>query len=241
MYLEDTTRMRERIGFRLLGVVAGGCVLYLLLFGVVYFGMAREGFFLSAIHVSKMEDRWGMQEDDVHFAINQMLTYVKSWDESIEPQYQMEINGEMTDFYTKRELLHLHDVQKLMKNFSVAALVLLVVGMASLVVLMWKKRYADMAYGYIYVLLLVLVLLIVVGIISLIDLQWLINGFHKLLFENNAWVLNPAKDKLVWFFPKAVYRKAVVYLAAVAVVIFSMLIGAVCYIKKYYVNFLKKR
>ncbi len=233
--------MRERIGFRLLGVLAGGCGLYVFLFCIVYFGMAREGFFLSAIDIPKIEARWGMEEEDVKLALRKMLSYVKSWDEEMSPQFEVRADLGMTEFYTDREISHMRDVQRVMKGFSIAAVIATVVGLISIGVLVVKKQLGEMAYGYIYVLAFLLLVLVIVGVVSLIDLQWLINAFHKLLFENNTWVLNPAKHKVVWFFGKAVYRKAIVYFIVTAAVIIAMLIGAICYIKRHYVNFFKKR
>ncbi len=232
--------MKNKIGLRLLGMLAGGCILYVFLFCIVYFGMAREGFFLSAIDFQKIEAKWDMQEEDVRMALSEMLTYVKNRDENANPQFQIDINGEMVDFYTKREILHMQDVRRVMTGFTYVAIVSAILGGLSLSILISKKRFVDIAYGYIYSLGTVLILLVVIGIISIVDIQWLINTFHRLLFESNTWVLNPAKSKVVWFFGKAVYRKMVVYLMATAVAMIGMLIGAICYIKRHYVNFFEK-
>lgn len=233
--------MKNKIGLRLLGMLAGGCILYVFLFCIVYFGMAREGFFLSTIDFQKIEAKWDMQEEDVKIALNKMMTYVKDWDENANPQFQIDINGEMVDFYTKREISHMQDVRRVMTGFTYVAIVSVLLGAISLGVLISKRRFTDIAYGYIYTMGVALILLVIVGIISMIDIQWLINAFHKLLFEGNTWVLNPAKSRVVWFFGKAVYRKMVVYLMAAAVVVIGALIAAICYIKRHYVNFLKKR
>ena len=229
--------MKNKMGLRLLGMLAGGCILYVFLFCIVYFGMAREGFFLSAIDFKKIEAKWDMQEEDVQIALNKMLTYVKNWDENANPQFQMDINGEKVDFYTKREILHMQDVRSVMTGCTYVAIVQVILGGLSWYVLISKKRFVDIAYGYIYTMGVALILLVIVGIISIIDIQWLINAFHKLLFEGNTWVLNPAKSRVVWFFGKAVYGKMVVYLMAAAVAMIATLIGAICYIKRHYVIF----
>jgi len=216
-------------------------MLYVFLFCIVYFGMAREGFFLSSIDFQKIEVKWDMQEEDIQIALSEMLTYVKNWDENADPQFQIDINGEMVDFYTKREISHMQDVRRVMTGFTYVAIVSAILGVISLGVLVSKKRFADIAYGYIYTTGAALILLVIVGVISIIDIQWLINVFHKLFFEGNTWVLNPAKSKVVWFFGKAAYRKMVVYLMAAAVVVIGALIAAICYIKRHYVNFFEKR
>lgn len=222
--------MRKRIGFRLLGMVASGCVCYIILFCMVYFGMAREGFFLSAIDIPRMEAKWDMQEEDIRTSLEQMLTYVKSWDESISPQFEVMSRGALTGFYTDREIAHMRDVQKLIKGFTIAAIVAGVVGTASIMMLFVKKQIKEMAYGYCYVCAILIVLLGMIGVMSLIDLQGVINAFHKLLFEANTWKLNPAKHKVVWFFGKAVYRKAIHYVIVSAVIFLVALAGALGYV-----------
>jgi len=94
--------------------------------------------------------------------------------------------------FNEKEITHLKDVY----NLLLISKILFVLTLLLLIILLTKNYLLKPSiYSFIFSLLLITLLLI-------IDFNIIFLKFHQLVFFNNFWILDPAKDLLINLFPK---------------------------------------
>jgi integral membrane protein (TIGR01906 family) len=73
---------------------------------------------------------------------------------------------------------------------------------------------------------LTIALLIIVGIVALVNFDWLFLGFHRLFFGSDTWILNPATDYLIMMFPEGFFSDAALFVVT-ATVVEALVIGGI--------------
>jgi integral membrane protein (TIGR01906 family) len=122
---------------------------------------------------------------------------------------------EFGDFFSQKEKLHLADVEGLIdtaKFLYYSSAILLAALLAAMYLLNKDKFFKNIAKLFIVSGALMLLLL---GIFALLltNFESSFIGFHKLLFSNDLWLLNPATDHLIQLFPEQFFVDFVQVLA----------------------------
>lgn len=120
--------------------------------------------------------------------------------------YTAVVNGEMTPVFNEREMTHLEDCRRLfellrkVRRRLIPWVVLLIVGGAYLLQNRKAARRAALASP--------LVLLIPLGAFALwaaIDFDGAFTFFHRVLFDNDLWLLDPRTDLLIRICPESMF------------------------------------
>jgi integral membrane protein (TIGR01906 family) len=119
-------------------------------------------------------------------------------------------NGQSFDLFNQKEILHLKDVKGLVQ-LDYAALIfstLYVLIFGAIFLARKTGHWQQLAGSIVQGSLLSLGLIALLGIISLIDFNWLFVQFHLLSFANDLWLLNPDTDYLIMMFPQGFWVDA---------------------------------
>ncbi len=129
-------------------------------------------------------------------------------------------NGEEVSLFNARETTHMEDVKALMNTvFRVQEVTLAFVVAYIAGVFLWAgagslRRLAVESLAGIGV---GVVIVGVVGALALTGFDETWNRFHRLVFTNDLWQLNPATDKLIQMFPEPFWEEMTYFLALMTI------------------------
>jgi integral membrane protein (TIGR01906 family) len=141
-------------------------------------------------------------------------------------------NGQPVSLFNARETTHLLDVKERFRVMNIAqelSVLYIVVYVAAVV--LWAREVSVRRLAVQTALGCALLLAAVgaVGAIGLAGFDTAWEDFHKVLFDNDFWRLNPASDRLIQMFPPAFWESIVFFIGllvlaeAALLLIFSLL------------------
>ncbi|QIK70347.1 TIGR01906 family membrane protein [Erysipelothrix sp. HDW6C] len=184
----------------------------------------NRGYYAKTYRHLNTAETIGISDADLKRATNGLLDYIK--DKRDDLDIVVTVAGEDVQMFNQREKDHMVDVKDLyltVVNFRSITTIFVAI---MLVVSLGSGDYLDMALSRdtMKVALSCLGLLFgVVGVFAILDFQSFWITFHKIVFSNDLWLLDPRVDRLIMmvperFFMGLVYRiiAAVVAIAAVS-------------------------
>jgi integral membrane protein (TIGR01906 family) len=166
----------------------------------------------------------GIVRSELLRANNELIEYFRGDQETV--SIRVEQDGREVDLFNAREAAHLEDVKRRfelvsrVQEFSV----LYAIGFIALVVL-WAREVSGRAFAVLVVIANVLTLAAigVLGAVSLagFDESW--ERFHRILFSNEFWRLDPRTDHLIQMFPVPFWQD-IVFFAGLLIVAQAALI-----------------
>ncbi len=106
----------------------------------------------------------------------------------------------------EKEQLHLRDVQNLVTKGHQLLIVLVL-----LHITLWikiKEKRKTLLYASLFTL-------IILGLFMLFPFEQVFLKFHKLVFTNEFWLLNPATDNLIKIYPQVIFQTLAVKIGAI--------------------------
>lgn len=154
----------------------------------------------------RFEDSLKMNTDDVEAALDRMFGYVVGKYES--PQIRVSIMNEKTEFLNSREMVHLADIKVFYQSCKCIVMLLLLICIFIYLFLgVYKKEYQFIAKMYLYGQAGGLLIIVAAIAVFMVEPVFFITKFHNLFFQGNSWIFNPATDRIIHFFPNALYMK----------------------------------
>ena len=86
-------KRNKSIPYKILGIISGLCFILSVIYGIIYFGLVRGDLFDSIIEDENLEENLGIESNELEYAMDEMVSYVKSWDESETAQIKVTVNG----------------------------------------------------------------------------------------------------------------------------------------------------
>ena len=188
-----------------------GILLVILL--LVSLFVVQDNFLKYTNHKYRVHENLAMSSSELDKAAEQMVAYVKGQIDS--PQVVVEVNGTKTEFFNQKEIGHLQDVRELIGGLYIGMACLFLICIAGEVALAKKKNYSAVINGIFIAWAFIIVLAVGIGIIALIDIDFVITGFHELFLADSAWVLNPSLDRSVWMFMTNMYQDVLIVIGAI--------------------------
>jgi integral membrane protein (TIGR01906 family) len=149
-------------------------------------------------------------------------------------QTTLAIHGEPREAFNEKELTHMRDVRALLALCLKVALAcgLVAVLCLALACVRFSGLRKSLARVYLRVGPAVLILAGILAVWAAIDFDGLFRIFHKLLFTNNLWLLDPRTDLLLQLMPTAFFIGyagdiAIIWLACLA----ALSLTAILYLK----------
>ena len=143
-------------------------------------------------------------------------------------------DGRPASFFNARETLHMQDVKdRFLLTNRVQELSLMYVLTYIVVVVLWAREVTprQLAVRVAAGCVLCLVVLGGIGAVSLAGFDEAWADFHRLIFSNDFWLLNPSTDHLIQMFPLAFWESIVFFVGLMVVAEASLLLlGAALYL-----------
>jgi len=170
----------------------------------------------------------GISQKDLMHLDSKLSLYLRGWDklEADDESLVISVNGVMQPAFNEHEIQHLQDCRRLFGKLSIAHDVFKWFVMASFLInlLLYgsgSKKYknnADLWLGS-------GIILVPLGIFALwaaIDFSSAFHFFHKLLFTNDLWLLDPRTDLLINICPQSMFMSMGLRIALPS---FALLLG----------------
>ncbi|WP_427340581.1 TIGR01906 family membrane protein [Caloranaerobacter sp. DY30410] len=140
----------------------------------------------------------GISEDNLMLITEKLLDYLKGKRENI--IIFTEVGGKIEQVFEERELLHLKDVRELFRKGYVTRNLTLLLSVISLMYIFYNDK-NRLKKILIIISLMQLILMGSLYILIYSDFYKYFTYFHKLLFSNDLWLLNPETDILIQMYP----------------------------------------
>lgn len=165
-----------------------------------------------------------MEMDDIMYVMDELMDYLHGDREDLE-NIVTEVNGETRDFFTEREKTHMADCKVLFDGGFAIRKGAAVVFAALTLLLVFKKKFSLRRFLK-YAALFSVIIAAGAGILAVaasIDFNACFIVFHKLFFNNDLWILDPAEDLIINILVEPFFAdmalKIALYCAAVLAVI----------------------
>jgi len=184
------------------------CIPILLVTTWVRFAVNNVGLYEYEFRKYDVTVMTGMDEDELRWTANRLITYFNSDEEYIE-----------SDLYTERETEHLKDVKGLIQlayRLEVGSLAYIVLYVAAGFALRRGAFWRDLAKRVVWGGGVTVALLAILGIWAATGFDELFLWFHLASFRNDFWQLY-AGDKLLLLFPEGFFNDAALLVGGAAV------------------------
>lgn len=165
-----------------------------------------------------------MEMDDIMYVMDELMDYLHGDREDLE-NIVTDVNGETRDFFTEREKTHMADCKVLFDGGFAIRKGAAVVFAALTLLLVFKKKFSLRRFLK-YAALFSVIIAAGAGILAVaasIDFNGCFIVFHKLFFNNDLWILDPAEDLIINILVEPFFAdmalKIALYCAAVLAVI----------------------
>ena len=132
------------------------------------------------------------------------------------PQLTLEIHGAPRDAFTEKELSHLGDIKHLLLLADQIAALCFAALLLSLVCIFVQGK-GELLKSLSRAFCVLPVLLVALAVWAAFNFDGLFITFHKLLFSNNDWLLDPRKDLLLQLMPLDFFMAALKRMALILV------------------------
>ena len=205
-------------------ISAAALVVMLLLTCVSQAVFGNMNYFRKEFEKYNVTQNIDMEMDDIMYVMDELMDYLHGDRENLE-NIVTEVNGETRDFFTEREKTHMADCKVLFDGGFAIRKGAAVVFVALTLLLVFKKKFSLRRFLK-YAALFSVIIAAAAGILAIaasIDFNACFIVFHKLFFNNDLWILDPAEDLIINILVEPFFAdmalKIALYCAAVLAVI----------------------
>ncbi|MCT4607465.1 MAG: TIGR01906 family membrane protein [Marinisporobacter sp.] len=182
-----------------------------------------KDFYLKEFEKYHIEENTKIEKKELSKIVGKIIDYLKNEEGNI--NIHAKINEQDKEVFGNREKLHMVDVKKLFqKGYNLQKIGIFFIGM-SLIVLMKKseKIEKDIYRSLKGASILSLGSITILFILIQINFYKYFTYFHKLLFNNDLWLLNPKTDILIQMLPLGFFndiaKKTIVWFVGIMVIL----------------------
>ena len=186
-----------------------------------------ESFYVEEFARYRVDTVTGLSRDELQRVAHAFVTYFEAEPGRMDVVVQTARGPE--PLFSEREILHMVDVQALLRLISQAwtiALITMIIG--SLLIIIVEPATGGPAVitaaavgGGVSVVLIGLL-----GAASFLDFSRIFYQFHQLSFSNDLWLLDPSRDRLIQLFPTGFFFDAAIRIAVQTVVLGVVILAA---------------
>ena len=205
-------------------ISAAALVVMLLLTCVSQAVFGNMNYFRKEFEKYNVTQNIDMEMDDIMYVMDELMDYLHGDREDLE-EIVTEVNGETRDFFTEREKTLMADCKVLFDGGFAIRKGAAVVFAALTLLLVFKKKFSLRRFLK-YAALFSVISAAAAGILAIaasIDFNACFIVFHKLFFNNDLWILDPAEDLIINILVEPFFAdmalKIAIYCAAVLAVI----------------------
>lgn len=210
----------KRIIPLLIGSVSALAGTLLIVYISFFSTVVTDSFFQKTNREYNVAGSLKMSDADLDRVTSSMLSYVKGKQDTL--QVTVTVSGVETEFFNTKELTHIADVRVLIHNIQLLAIICAVIFLFGAIYLFCTKQSVYLAKGYFVGLSVIAFAILATGITAIVNVKLIIRGFHRLVFHNDLWILNPALDRVVWLFPDNLYIKALICAGGCLIILLAL-------------------
>lgn len=204
--------------------------LFLTSFDIVIYSKMPDSFVESCVKYDVLDDV-GISKADLSDVTTDMFEYLRGNKESL-ADITTTINGEPdTPFFNEKECMHMADCKELFtKGYNLRRICLFVAaGALIILLLMFRENFSavlhSLAVGMISAAIAFIVLLGVATALVISDFYKYFTLFHQIFFDNDLWILDASRDRLLMIMPTGYFVDCVTQIGIIFAIMLVVLLG----------------
>lgn len=198
-------RSINRVIFTIISIV----LLFIILLSCVEIVAYDIGYYKSQYIKYNISQNIGIGESELLESTKKLLDYLKGKRDNID--FKVTIKGEMVEFFSDRDKLHMVDVKNLFQIGNILRNGLaLFMGLVIILFKFYKRLKIDIIKCVLFSSIIGVVLFLILIILISIDFNRYFTIFHEIFFNNDLWLLDPSTDRLVNIFPEEFFADTVI-------------------------------
>ncbi len=169
--------------------------------------------------------------------VYQTFDYDEVWNATTDLWSYMHFRTDsLSDFYSTQDKLHMVDVRNIIHALDVVLYLASIVFIISLLYFYSfnRKEFAFWMYDMFFSASTLIFVFLVFFVVLCFWFTQSFTIFHKFLFTNDYWLMDPAVDKLVQLFPEQFFSSIFLSILGVSLLFAVVLFGLSWYVKKRY-------
>ena len=161
--------------------------------------------------------------DDIKLIATELMSYISGKIPFLETK--VTINGVNTAFYSIRSMIHMADVRNIILNLNKINYVAIFLCLISLFKLINVNGVlVELEKVYKRTVIIITTILVAILIFASINFDAFFIRFHKILFTNDLWLLDPSEDYIICLLPEKIFMTygLRIVIAMVLAVVFSV-------------------
>lgn len=199
-----------RIISYILAAVTSVCLIGALFWSCLESVAFDKAYFMAEYQRLDRAEATGLTQEGLDAATQALFDYIRGDRGNID--VQAAINGVRGEVFNATEKAHMQDVQRLYLLGSSVRYALWVLGGVCLLMLLFIARRESgrmLSRAYLITLIAVGTAAALAAVMITMDFARFWTGFHRVLFTNDLWLLNPATDVMIRMFPSAFFAGVV--------------------------------
>lgn len=194
------------------------CFIFGLLVTMFNLAVFNEGFFETQYKALNTAESMNMSDEDLMLATHTLLDYLQNKRDDI--NVEVVVEGKNVPMFNQKEIDHMVDVKDLFTGLNSLQMAAYVIFIILIVALTITNRMSSLTNSIYRALGVYLFVIGGIALYAFIDFSgfWVI--FHKVLFSNDLWLLNPNTDRMINMFPEVFFNRLVVRVMIHFVIVF---------------------
>lgn len=194
------------------------CFIFGLLVTMFNLAVFNERFFETQYKALNTAESMNMSDEDLMLATHTLLDYLQNKRDDI--NVEVVVEGKNVPMFNQKEIDHMVDVKDLFSGLNSLQMAAYVIFIILIVALTIKNRMSSLTNSIYRALGVYLFIIGGIALYAFIDFSgfWVI--FHKVLFSNDLWLLNPNTDRMINMFPEVFFNRLVIRVMIHFVIVF---------------------
>lgn len=194
------------------------CFIFGLLVTMFNLAVFNERFFETQYKALNTAESMNMSGEDLMLATHTLLDYLQNKRDDI--NVEVVVEGKNVPMFNQKEIDHMVDVKDLFTGLNSLQMAAYVIFIILIVALTITNRMSSLTNSIYRALGVYLFVIGGIALYAFIDFSgfWVI--FHKVLFSNDLWLLNPNTDRMINMFPEVFFNRLVIRVMIHFVIVF---------------------
>ena len=192
-------------------------VIMLLLTAVSQAIFENNGYFKKEFEKYRVTDNINMEMDDIMYMMGELMDYLHGDREDLE-NIVVDVEGQHRDFFSEREKIHMADCKVLFDTGYNIRFICTIIFLAAALGLIITKQFDFRGFIKSAALL--------VAVAASINFNACFVIFHKLFFNNDLWLLDPAEDLVINILVEPFFADMAIKIAIYCAFVLAVLIAS---------------
>ncbi|MBF4695328.1 TIGR01906 family membrane protein [Fusibacter ferrireducens] len=193
-------------------IITVGILISILTYLYVFEAYAfSDSFYIKHFKALKVDEVVGISTADLEKVTSELIDYINTGAGDL--HVTATIDGKTVEYFNAKEQAHLNDIKNLIRDArkirNNMLIITFVLGLLAL--FRMYKTINRLSKIFLSTVIASFITLILLGILYVSDFDMAFRKFHELLFYNDLWLLNPAKDRLLQMMPLEFFMTFTVY------------------------------